>query len=474
MAVGAGLAKSVPLVATVRSMLAGIVLWYFRFWARMALSLHTPTVIGIAGAVGKSTTRNALFVMLKGYKPTRMVEGNSETGIPLGILGLTPSTYSLSEWIMLICRAPFGVRSLRYTDYLIVEMGIDGPFPPKNMEYLLTIVRPQVALLLNESPAHVGNYEIALPGGGLGLTETERLDRIMKLITRDDGKIITASGCRVGITNADDPYISSQIIVPNEQTPIPIMTFGTAPANTVQYAGYSADLHETVFRYRLKDDTQHHELSLRFTGIALPRETQSLFAAALLAAHEIGIPLEHAARSLEQGFTLPPGRGSLLSGIRNTLIIDSTYNASRASVLSYLDYLKHLRQQTGQPTAFLFGDMKELGQAAAGEHQLVTERMIGIVDYLYCVGDLTRQFVLPVAEKHRSAFKDIRWFSTSREAGMALEELLPERALLLAKGSQLLEESLKFLLATPTDAAKLCRQDSFWKQAKFTKGNWVE
>lgn len=473
MAVGADLAQSSPLFGAIRRMLANAALAYLRFWAKMALTIHSPTIIGIAGAVGKSTARHALYAVLKGYKPTKMIEGNSETGIPLGILGLNPSTYSTAEWVSFFIRAPFAIHHMQFTDYVIIEMGIDGPYPPKNMEYLLTIIKPHVAILLNESPAHTANYEVALPGKGAGLSGSEKLDRIMKLITRDDGKIITESQCRVGITNGDDPYIRSEVITPNEKTPVPIFTFGKDKENAISYESYHITDENTSFSYTLHQP-KPIELTLTFHGIALPQETQSLFAAVILVAHHIGIPLEHVERSLAQGFTLPPGRGSLFAGINGSLIIDSTYNASSASVISYLGYLKSLKALYNRPTLFLFGDMKELGSASASEHEHVAAHMIGTVDYLYCVGDLTQQFVLPFVNKHKHAFKEICWFSTSREAGMALEEHIPESAILLAKGSQLLEEALKFVLANPLDTQKLCRQDVFWKQAKFTKGNWVE
>jgi len=73
--------------------------------------------------------------------------GNSETGIPLGILGLKPKTYSKIEWLKLCAAAPANINYLEGTKYLIAEMGIDEPEPPKNMEYLLTILKPDIAVL---------------------------------------------------------------------------------------------------------------------------------------------------------------------------------------------------------------------------------------------------------------------------------------------------------------------------------------
>src|SRR3990167_7778197 len=131
------------------------VLYYLRFLAKIALFLNRPQVIGITGSAGKSSTRNAVFAVLKNNFKTKMiVKGNSESGIPLGILGLAPKDYSKIDWLRMILLAPFGLFHLLGTKYLVVEMGIDEPDPPKNMEYLLTVVKPQIAIFINVHPVH--------------------------------------------------------------------------------------------------------------------------------------------------------------------------------------------------------------------------------------------------------------------------------------------------------------------------------
>ena len=65
------------------------ILYWLRFWSQMAIKKHQPYVIGITGSVGKSSVRNAVYAVLKDYFSTKMIDkGNSETGIPLGILGI--------------------------------------------------------------------------------------------------------------------------------------------------------------------------------------------------------------------------------------------------------------------------------------------------------------------------------------------------------------------------------------------------
>ena len=163
-----------------RKYISLLYLSYLRYFARKALAKHKPTIIGIAGSVGKSSTAHALFSVLKLHGNTKLV-GNSETGIPLGILGLTPSSYSLADWARLLINAPRGIDHLKGTKYLIAEMGIDDPYPPKNMEYLLTILKPDIAIVLNESATHSMQFGKAISDQQKASSTPEEL---LELITK--------------------------------------------------------------------------------------------------------------------------------------------------------------------------------------------------------------------------------------------------------------------------------------------------
>src|SRR5438270_759680 len=129
-------------------------LLYFRLFASLALRIHQPEVVGITGSVGKSSAREAIAAVLSAYYPTKVIEkGNSEIGIPLGILGLQVNSLgfqtplrSVADYIRLLVLAVPGLFFLRGTKYLVIEMGVDEPEEPKNMTYLLRIVKPHIAV----------------------------------------------------------------------------------------------------------------------------------------------------------------------------------------------------------------------------------------------------------------------------------------------------------------------------------------
>jgi hypothetical protein len=94
------------------------------------------------------------------------------------------------------------------------------------------------------------------------------------------------------------------------------------------------------------------------------------------------------------------------------------------------------------------------------------------VDHVILVGPLSKELILPKIQDKK--LKTLVHFDTSREAGEFLLKSIPEKAIVLFKGSQLLEEAIKFILKDKKNVKKLCRQDEFWKTAKKKNGTWVE
>lgn len=431
-------------------------LYYLRFFAKISLFINKPKIIGITGSVGKSSARNAVEAICKdNLKFKAIKEGNSETGIPLGILGIDPGHYKLADWIRVMISAPFKINNLRGINYLIVEMGIDSPYPPKNMDYLLTIVKPDISVVLNVHPVHTEQFDKTVDKNFKG---EERLQAIIKKISEEKFKIITKNHPKIGIFN------ESASFHPTGVTGTKLMIFGHNNDADVKFSGYKVDLKATMFKYLLTKENK--EIAINVKNFVLPKGYWEIFAATILIGHALNLSDIQIKTGLEQNFSMPASRGSLFTGIRDSIIIDSSYNASKAPVLTYLELAHQLAEKERRPLVFLFGDMRELGEEAKAEHQQVASEIINKVSQLYCVGPLTKQFVV---SEVTGKIKEVKWFENSVEAGQYLEKHLPYRSIVLVKGSQnqiFLEEAIKKILKKKNDINNLCRQSDFWMSKK--------
>ena len=447
-----------------RKIAVSFILKYFRFWAHVALAVHRPTVIGIAGSTGKTSTKQILLAMLLCHANTKATYGNSETGVPLGILGLT-ARYGAIGWITNMLLAPLRIFHLRGTKYLIVEMGTDEPNWPKNMDYLLTIVQPDLAIHLNAQPVHTQQFAAALTPDQKQLPPDQQQPYIVRAIGQEDAKIITATQADPAIINGDDPILRD-IYLPfmANKGSRDVLTYGQSKDDQLVFQTYQTTADGTSFSFLLNNQL----VTIALPGYILPHHYQQSIGAALLATSSLGLDIATTAQNFVNHLHLPKGRSSIVPGINNTAIIDSTYNASTAAVLDMLSMLKNLKQQTGRPAVVLLGDMRELGDQAGVEHQRIKNELTDI-DAIYAVGPLTKQYIIDPLHQQPEPPNNVRWFESSVEAGTYLKEHLPENALLLAKGSQntiYLEEAIKLLLADPADASKLCRQDKDWLKRK--------
>ena len=169
-------------------------LFYIRLLAKLAILINKPKIIGVTGSAGKSSLRDILFSAISpSFKTKTIKKGNSETGIPFGILGVKVTTYSFKNWIILAFKAPFGLLYLKNTEYLIIEYGIDDPYPPKNMDYLLSIVKPQIAILLNVYPVHTMQFEKVLDKKQKKLTAIKKESLLLEALAKQKSKILCSA-----------------------------------------------------------------------------------------------------------------------------------------------------------------------------------------------------------------------------------------------------------------------------------------
>lgn len=440
-----------------KKFVVSIFLNYIRFWAKIALLITSAKIIGVAGSVGKTSTKIALKCVFEGFGRVLITEGNSETGVPLGILGIKQEVYGLKGWLLSALKCPFNIFVLKNVDYLVVEMGTDDFVWPKNMEFLLSVVKPEYVIWLNTSPAHMQQFSANI--------KDESYERNLHLgrlaLANEDGKIITKNIFKQAIINNDDWYIVNALEKYSREK---IFTYGLETDNNAYLIDHKIEFPNTKYLINILDDNY----SLEFKGQILAKEYWQNFAAVLLLAKHLKLNIFDSVNALEDKWRLPNGRGCLLKAINNSWLIDGSYNSSpdafAAQFNLFTDVLKF--NQNLKPV-IVAGDMRELGDVIAPQaHINLAQKISQINAEVYLVGELMKVHVLPfLLEQNIKA----NWYKNSHELGLALKNNLPEDSFIFIKGSQntiFLEETVAMVLKNIEDKKYLCRQSHHWEKVR--------
>lgn len=452
---------------------------YLRFLAKLQLAKIKPDIIGITGSAGKSSVRDAVHLILKTkYKCKVTGKANSESGIPLDILGLEMHNYSILEWIRVAILAPIKLLTNweKYDKY-IVEMGIDSPDEPKNMSYLLTILQPRVGVFINAAAVHSEPFDKLV----MEKDPEKRLPLIIKRIADEKGKMIESlpeDGCAV--LNLDDNNVrefvgktKAEIYGVCRDNPCGCPGTGTRPVPTdnvifknVQYNlnGFSCDFEYHGLEEWEKNLPAQH---LEFPDQILGPQYGTTFALAIAVGLANEIAFNDCVNALRR-YKLSPGRMTLLRGIKDSWIVDSSYNASTEPMLAALDVLE--KAGVGRRKIAVLGDMREMGAEAKLSHEIIAEKTVQVADEIILVGPLMKEFFIPKAGFLGFNESKIHWFENSAQATDFAKELIQGGEVVLVKGSQntiFLERVVEELMLEKDKADDLlCRRGEYWEKCR--------
>ena len=418
-----------------------------RFMAKAVLGKYEPTVVGITGSVGKSSTKEAVFSALSLKFKTRKNEKNynNEIGLPLTIIGAESGGNSIWKWMRVFLKWMFViVFPVKYPEILVLEMGVDRP---GDMEYLLSFIKPTVGVITNISGSHLEFFKT--------------IDNILKE-KRKIFKNIQEDG--LVIFNGDDELLASL----KDKLKIPINFFGL---------GSDADFKASDVSFNSNNfEPQGISFKLNYEGKIIPIRLPYVLAPHLvysaLAAIAVGnffkINLVDIADALQE-FSPPLGRMNLIKGKNGSYVIDDTYNSSPASTSAALEVVKDLKAIR---KIVAFGDMLELGESSDEKHkEVLLEAFQDGVRLFFVVGDRMKKAAGELEMEGRISGR-VFYFDDPEYLGIKLKKGLREGDLILVKGSQgmRMEKAVFEIMNNSKDAEKLlCRQSKDWKKRPFVK-----
>ncbi|MFA6170938.1 MAG: Mur ligase family protein [Patescibacteria group bacterium] len=131
--------------------------YYLKIVARLALIIHRPTIIAIAGSTNKTIIKSQITSELSKEREVRSnARGfNTEIGLPVAILSLPSGYGSYKAWFSVILRAPLAIFDARFPKVLVLELGVSKP---GDMKYLLSIIRPHIAIISDITQRYIGSF----------------------------------------------------------------------------------------------------------------------------------------------------------------------------------------------------------------------------------------------------------------------------------------------------------------------------
>jgi len=395
---------------------------YFQFWANFRLRRWRPQIVVVTGSSGKTTLLHLLEAQI-GAKAHYSHKANSAFGISFDVLGLKPTNSTKLEWIWLALLAPLKVLAkLPEQRLYVAEADSDRPGEAK---FIAKFLRPDVTIWLSCDKSHSANFD------------KQAASSVEEAIAGEFGNYLRYTKNLV-IVNAAQPLIMKQ----TEQ-----IKANLKPISPQDVTGWKVSATGVSFTA--------HKTSYQLPVLA-PHETAlSVLAVAEVCAH-FNISLDPSFKNL----VLPPGRSSVLAGIKQTTIIDSSYN-------SVPDAARAMLQLFGSYPAtdkwLVLGDMIEQGKSEAAEHEaLATEIAALKLQKVVLMGPRVSKYTAPKLKQ--LGYSNVICFTEPKPALDYLTTELNGGETIMFKGARFLEGIIEHLLADPADASKLCRRELVWQR----------
>lgn len=403
---------------------------YFRHFANRVLKRWNPRVIAVTGSAGKTTMLNMIEFEM-GDKAHYSHDANSAFGVSFDLLGIDGVRGSKWRWLWLILIAP--IKSWFKTfpqKFYVVE--IDGE-RPHEAEFLAEWLRPEVTIWVSIGLSHAVQFEKVVAEGKF----------------KDLSEAITAEFANLPKNTLKRVYIDADSKLMTSATEG--ISAKVIPIKKTEIKKYVVYPDATDFTY---GDTTFH----------FDRPEPRDIAFNLFVLQDLMKYLKLKFNPDFSGMVVAPGRSSYFKGIKNTHIVDSSYNAHMISMMSILDMAKRMHAESKW---LIIGDIVDQGSLAESEHRKLAKLIADVEpEKVVLVGRRTKKYTAP----------ELKALGVSAVATLDphkaleyLEKNLKGNETLIFKGSQYLEWIIEKLLANPDDARLLCRRE---KAAVARRKNW--
>jgi UDP-N-acetylmuramoyl-tripeptide--D-alanyl-D-alanine ligase len=292
--------------------------------------------IGLTGSNGKTTTKELINRVLSCKFKTFATKGNlnNHIGVPLSVL-------SVDNDIQIA----------------LIEMGANHI---GEIAQLCSIAQPTHGLITNIGKAHLEGF-----GSFEGVKQAK--SELYKFLSNQKGFLFINSN------NEILAHIASQYKFAQQKS------YGY---DTYQVSNIVSS--KTFLSFNLEIEKAKHKVNTQLVG---QYNIENILAAICIGQH-FGIEPEQAIAAIEN-YTPDNSRSQIVKTGNNEVILDA-YNANPTSMEQAILNFKNL--QTNSPKVAILGDMLELGEYAATEHQHIAKLALNSIKQVVFIGDNFKQF----------------------------------------------------------------------------------
>lgn len=319
--------------------------------AKYMVKKYKPKVIAITGSVGKTTTKNILYKLLKTNYNTLTNEKNynNNIGVPLTIFNLK-----------------------KENEILLLELGMNHP---KEISYLSNIINPNISAITNIGSSHIGYLK----------TKENILKAKLEILEGMKEKIL--------FINGDDKLLKN---IKNTHTS------GFNKNNDLIGYDINSNLYSSSFKINYKNKEY-------IINTNLPRHLLNNVLLAIHIALYLNIDIKQIQETLKN-YKSENMRMDIIKDINNNTIINDCYNSSFESLTGVLKSL----EEESQEKILILGDIKELGNLSKEIHQSLTPYIEKITNKeVYLVGKEMQN--IKTKAKYFDNYEDLLTYLTTKK-----------------------------------------------------------
>jgi UDP-N-acetylmuramoyl-tripeptide--D-alanyl-D-alanine ligase len=394
-------------------------------------------LVVVTGSVGKTSTKVAIATVLSEKYRVRVFNGNYNTHLsaPLTVLGIDypDDIRSLGAWLSVFRAAKKKVCDSDDIDVIVQELGADRI---GEIAHFGTYLKSDIGVVTAVSAEHMEFFH--------------DLDTVAK---EELGVVNFSKETFINYDDVDEKYLKS------------------LDKNGVSYYGMDKN---TDYRFTIKGFDIEKGYDVNFFAPEFKEELgvrvrllgdhnlKPAIAASAVAAR-LGLNAEEIKSGLSK-IRAVNGRMNVLKGIKNSIIIDDTYNSSPLAAMSAM---KTLCQLSAPQRIAVLGNMNELGDTSVVEHKNLGKMCdVKKLDWVITLGEDANKYTATEAKANGC---NVKTFDNAVDVGNFVRDIIKQNAVILFKGSQggvYLEEAVKIVLNSPDDQKYLVRQSAEWIKQK--------